>query len=309
MALRAVIEHPKFARLKRILGLNKGPALGYLETLWHFAGRFTPCGDLGKYSDEEIEAWIEWDGAPGALVAAFVASGWVDKHPEHRLVVHDWHNHADDATKLAVKRAKRKFVTDISLHCPDTVATELPNKETQSGLPGPGAGPVPEPVPEPGGSAPSAPPADTPPAGMPMLNYARWLLETCALSITFQNQQAVAAAIGALSRELAIPAHSAAARLCELARDALRENARVDRFWFEDCRWRDTKRLSEGIRAQREPSREEAEAARADVLQSARDRKASGEYRSIGDVHRELLRSAGEWDAEDEKRWKKSVKG
>jgi hypothetical protein len=66
MALRAVPDHPKFYRLKTILHLNRGSALGYLEGTWHFCARFTPQGNIGKYSDEEIEAWLEWDGEPGA---------------------------------------------------------------------------------------------------------------------------------------------------------------------------------------------------------------------------------------------------
>jgi hypothetical protein len=110
MALRAVPEHPKFARLKRTLKVPKWGALGLLESLWHFTGKFTPHGDLGKYPDAEIEAWLEWEGEPGALISALITCGWIDEDKDHRLLVHDWHQHADDATKLAVKRSKRTFV-------------------------------------------------------------------------------------------------------------------------------------------------------------------------------------------------------
>ncbi len=112
MALRAVTEHPKFAHLKLLLGAKKLVAVGALETMWHFCGKFTPRGDIGKYSVEQIEAWCEWEGSPGALVRALVEAGWVDRHPGlGLLVVHDWHRHCDDATKLAVKRANADFVT------------------------------------------------------------------------------------------------------------------------------------------------------------------------------------------------------
>ena len=106
--------------------------MGYLEALWHFAGRYTPQGDIGKYSDAEIEAWIEWRGSPGQLIASIALSGWIDFSSTHRLLVHDWHDHADDATRLALKRKKLDFLS----RCPDSVPTV-------SGLP------VPEPVPEP----------------------------------------------------------------------------------------------------------------------------------------------------------------
>lgn len=105
MAKRGVIDHPKFARLKVCLKVGRFQALGVLETLWQFTGRYTPQGNIGKYSDEEIEAWLEWDGAEGALVAALVKCGWLDRCPTHRLIVHDWHEHIDHTTKTALNRA------------------------------------------------------------------------------------------------------------------------------------------------------------------------------------------------------------
>src|SRR5687767_688515 len=109
MALRAVPDHPKFADLKSRIKRGKSDTLGALEALWHFTGRFTPQGNVGKYTDSAIEAWLEWSGEPGSLVKALVESRWLDEHPVHRLVVHDWHEHADDATRLALKRKKLDF--------------------------------------------------------------------------------------------------------------------------------------------------------------------------------------------------------
>lgn len=111
MALRAVVDHPKFKRLKMLLGFNMREVLGTLEGLWHFCGRFTPQGDIGKYPDEEIEAWLEWPGEPGALVSALVQARWLDVSEEHRLVVHDWWDHADDFTHTTVAKRKVKFAT------------------------------------------------------------------------------------------------------------------------------------------------------------------------------------------------------
>lgn len=151
MALRAVIDHPKFARLKILLKLNKACTLGYLEGLWHFCGRYTPQGNIGKYSDADIEAWLEWDGEDGALIAAFIKARWIDNDQDHRLLIHDWHKHADDATRKAVARAKESLIVPhVSGQCRDSVGT--PER-----LPEPGAGavPVPEPEPELNTSAPS----------------------------------------------------------------------------------------------------------------------------------------------------------
>src|SRR6185437_13341159 len=106
MALRAVPDHPKFADFKRRLGLTKGCALGYLECIWHFTGRFTPAGNIGKYQDSAIEAWVEWNGEPGQLVAALIESGWAHGHdnPDFRVVIHDWSEHADDIVNTVLAR-------------------------------------------------------------------------------------------------------------------------------------------------------------------------------------------------------------
>lgn len=147
MALRAVPDHPKFAELKAILNQPKGSALGWLEAMWHFAGRFTPQGNIGKYSDVAIEAWVEWNGKPGELIAALVESKWIDVDSVHRLLVHDWAQHSDKATKNSLMRSKLTFCTPgvrTEIH---GVRTEVPESGTAYGLPVPV--PVPEPVPEP----------------------------------------------------------------------------------------------------------------------------------------------------------------
>ena len=109
MALRAVPEHPKFAALKSILKQPKGVVLGWLETMWHFTGRFTPQGNIGKYPDSVIEAWVEWDGIPGDLMSALVQSRWIDPSPADRLIVHDWSQHADESVQTDLARKQLLF--------------------------------------------------------------------------------------------------------------------------------------------------------------------------------------------------------
>jgi hypothetical protein len=176
MALRAVPDHPKFAQLKARLGLPKGATLGYLECLWHFTGRFCPQGNLGKYEDSAIEAWAEWPGEPGAMIAAMIESRWIDHDDVHRLLIHDWHQHADKATKNALKRAKLDF-------CTPTVRTEVSRVRTAS----PGvripycemdqASRLPEPVPEP---APGPEPVPVP--GTSTLPSAAEIAAACELA-------------------------------------------------------------------------------------------------------------------------------
>ncbi|HEY7305770.1 MAG TPA: hypothetical protein VH601_16715 [Bryobacteraceae bacterium] len=130
MALRAVPDHPKFYRLKRLLG-SKVLALGSLEAIWHFCGRFTPRGNIGKYSDEEIEDWVEWTGERGALIQVLVESRWLDIDPIHRLIVHDWSQHADEATKKALVRAHLAFVSTVSRQDRDMSRPPEPEPEPE----------------------------------------------------------------------------------------------------------------------------------------------------------------------------------
>jgi hypothetical protein len=150
MALRAVPDHPKFANLKAILGQPKGPVLGWLEAIWHFTGRFTPQGNIGKYPDETIEAWVEWSGKPGDLIAALIHAGWLDADPTHRLLVHDWEQHADHATKMGLGRNRLSFCAH-TVQKPCAQISSPDNAErTPEALPVPVPAPesVPVPVPE-----------------------------------------------------------------------------------------------------------------------------------------------------------------
>lgn len=150
MALRAVPDHPKFADLKMQLGKPRYIVLGCLEAIWHFTGRFCPQGNIGKYSDQAIEAWAEWDGEPGAMVAAMVKSRWIDAHNTHRMVVHDWAEHADKATKNALKRSGLRFCVEKRVRTKGkpvrTCTYKNPDSGNLYGLPEPE--PVPEPVPD-----------------------------------------------------------------------------------------------------------------------------------------------------------------
>jgi hypothetical protein len=171
MALRAVPDHPKFADLKARLGAGKAVTLGYLEAMWHF---------FGKYSDRAIESWVEWDGEPSELVRAMTDSRWLDRDPVHRLIVHDWREHADKATKQTLKRLNLNFVSTVYTHeelmksesgtpythdaqiehtvhtvgsdpasCALTPENNFKLRALPVPVPVPESGPVPEPVPEP----------------------------------------------------------------------------------------------------------------------------------------------------------------
>ncbi len=74
-----------------------------LEVLTHVVNEYTPRGDIGKLEDEDIAQRLEWEGDAGSLVRSLVASGWLDPHPIHRFIMHDWPEHAPSYTKRNVK--------------------------------------------------------------------------------------------------------------------------------------------------------------------------------------------------------------
>ena len=57
---RGTPDHPKVYELCELLKCDRPTAIGYLELLWHFAAKYAPQGDIGKYSDERIEAALDW---------------------------------------------------------------------------------------------------------------------------------------------------------------------------------------------------------------------------------------------------------
>jgi hypothetical protein len=141
---RGTPRHPKIQHLCELLKVKLATAVGYLELLWHFCAEFAPQGDLGKFSDARIEAGVHWHGAAGRLVAALIESRWVDRNPIHRLVVHDWEHHADDAVRKRLTRGALPF-----LPVTEKVTGQRQTSADNGGLPVPVPSPLPSPLPEP----------------------------------------------------------------------------------------------------------------------------------------------------------------
>jgi len=71
--------------------------LGHLHLLWWFTANAThesqEFGDLSRFTASILERRMRWSGTAGALVAALVASGWLDD-VDGALFVHDWADHS-----------------------------------------------------------------------------------------------------------------------------------------------------------------------------------------------------------------------
>ena len=102
-------ENMKFIVLKRILGIPKYQAIGLLEGLWSLAASSAQDGAIGKFSDLEIAAWLEWEGDHEALIEALIEAGFLDPCDENRLVVHDWEEHCPNYIKANLKSHGKAF--------------------------------------------------------------------------------------------------------------------------------------------------------------------------------------------------------
>lgn len=107
---REAVHHSKMKRLCRKLNLETWQAVGLLESIWLLTARQTPCGNIGKLSDEDIAIAIDYHGDEQKMIGALVDSGWIDRNEQHRLIIHDWPDHAEDGVHMRIARAREFFI-------------------------------------------------------------------------------------------------------------------------------------------------------------------------------------------------------
>lgn len=121
------IDHPKTLDLCDRLGVSLAQALGHLTLLWAFTARKSPRGDVGKWTDGAIARACDWQQDSAAFVNALVESGYLDRDDEHRLLVHDWPDHAERWVKASLKNLNQTFIVRTTE--PTTVATTEATKD------------------------------------------------------------------------------------------------------------------------------------------------------------------------------------
>jgi hypothetical protein len=77
-----------------VLDIPLYQAVGMLELLWHLTAREAPRGDIGKLSNEDIALALDYRGDEDVLIEALIRTRWLDRNETHRLLIHDWHEHA-----------------------------------------------------------------------------------------------------------------------------------------------------------------------------------------------------------------------
>lgn len=115
-------ELMKFKRLQRRLRLSKLVTTGLLELLWQATAKNAPQGDIGRFSNEDIAIECDYDGDPDEMVDALVGCDWIDECADHRLVIHDWHEHCPTYIKGNLAKHKKQLAI---ARCPEQAAETI----------------------------------------------------------------------------------------------------------------------------------------------------------------------------------------
>ena len=106
---KAALTHPKMLSLATILGTNRRDAIGIITLLLDFTATYAPAGDIGKWPDSSIAGACEWREDTDILLEALITSGWLDRDPTHRLLVHDWQDHCESWVKAKMSKEQIAF--------------------------------------------------------------------------------------------------------------------------------------------------------------------------------------------------------
>jgi len=162
MAKRGALEHDKTLELASSLGIMDCFALGILEALWHYVGKYRKDGEMTGLKPSVVARSIRYTADPDQLWDALIECRLLDTLPDGRVLVHGWSEHADDAVHTCLYRAVKLFA-DGTIPKPRSIGRQerarleplwdelldgADVRRTDFGRP-PHVLPVPEPVPEP----------------------------------------------------------------------------------------------------------------------------------------------------------------
>lgn len=103
---QALRDHPKVARLCRLLDCSRIEAVGMLHLLWWWALDHAEDGDVSDYDSLDLALAADWEGEPEVFVKALLTCGPGSRDgfladEGGRLVLHDWWEYAG---KLVARR-------------------------------------------------------------------------------------------------------------------------------------------------------------------------------------------------------------
>lgn len=115
----AAFDCPKLAdlaeRIEERMGVPEGiaeaVAIGTLELLWKYARLHRPAGDVGRETNLRLAKQLKWRHDSDWIIQALIETRWLDEHPEHRLVIHDWADNCPDYVHSKLANETLLFAT------------------------------------------------------------------------------------------------------------------------------------------------------------------------------------------------------
>lgn len=115
---REALNHPKMLDLASRLDCSLATAIGHVTLLINWVADFAIRGDVGKWPDGAIARGCGFTVADTTVattvVTAFVDAGWLDRHDEHRLILHDWPDHAERWVRAKLAATNQSFLACYS---------------------------------------------------------------------------------------------------------------------------------------------------------------------------------------------------
>ncbi len=117
----------QFKMLERALSRPRFAVTGILEELKCLGIANCQRGNIGRFSNEEIGVSIGYDGDIDELIRLLTEHGYLEEHPEYRLVLCDWPSLVPDYVHIRVARATEYFCDGTK---PKTTRLTIKERET-----------------------------------------------------------------------------------------------------------------------------------------------------------------------------------
>lgn len=121
---QSIRNHPKVKKAARLAGINEYEMIGRLHCLWWWALDYAQDGDVSKYSKDDIEMAVDWQGEQGAFYDALFQCGFnghcgLLEDIGDAIVIHDWHEYG--GRLLEKREANRERMREKrAMHVQDT---------------------------------------------------------------------------------------------------------------------------------------------------------------------------------------------
>lgn len=141
---QGLARHPKTLKLARKLNIPVAQVIGHLHMFWWWAMDYAQDGDLSHCDPEDIAIAADWPDDAISFVESLVEVGFVDRHDDDSLSIHDWYDYAGklierraaDAARKKRSRAKKDVQapydgcpTDVQRTSSVTITVPKPNHD------------------------------------------------------------------------------------------------------------------------------------------------------------------------------------